>query len=51
VGVPLAFDHVPLDQPQKNEDRRLAQEALVYLLISLGSIVVIVLVLWLLGVV
>jgi hypothetical protein len=50
-GPPLAFDHLPLDQPQKHEDRRLAQEALVYLPISLGSVVVIVLVLWLIGVV
>jgi hypothetical protein len=50
-GPSLAFDHLPLDQPLKREDRRLAQEALVYLPISLGSVVVIVLVPWLIGVV
>jgi hypothetical protein len=47
--VALAFDQLSLDQPQKYEDRRLAQEAFVYLPISLGSVVVIVLVLWLIG--
>ena len=47
--VPLAFDRVPLDQPQIRRAR--PAEVGMYLPISLGSIVVIVLVLWLLGVV
>jgi hypothetical protein len=51
VALPLAFDHLPLDQPQKYEDRRLGQEVLMYAPISVGSVAVIVLVLFLIGVI
>ena len=47
--LPLAFDRVPLDQPQVQQAR--PEQAGMYLPISLGSIVAIVLVVWLLGVV
>jgi hypothetical protein len=49
VVTPLAFDHFSLDQPQIQPAR--PEEVDMYLPMSLGSVVVIVLVLWLLGVV
>ena len=49
MALPLAFDHVALDQPQQSENERPAPEALMYF--SVGGIVLIVVVLWLFGVV
>jgi|SRR5271165_894416 len=47
--LPLAFGRVPLDQPQVHQAR--PEEACMYLPISLGGVLMIVLVLWLVGVV
>jgi hypothetical protein len=51
VALPLAFDHVPLDQFLNITRIEGSQEVRMYLPISVGSVVVIVLVLWLIGVV